>query len=57
MASLMGKKAVDILLKNGVCAKVVGIKDNLVFDMDIEEALKIEKKFDKDLYDLVNKLV
>ncbi len=57
MASLMGKKAVDILLKNDVCAKVVGIKDNLVFDMDIEEALKIEKKFDKDLYDLVNKLV
>ncbi len=57
MASLMGKKAVDILLKNGVCAKVVGIKDNLVFEMDIEEALKIEKKFDKDLYDLVNKLV
>ena len=26
-------------------------------DMDIEEALKIEKKFNKDLYDLVNKLV
>lgn len=57
IASIMGKRAVDILLRNQVCSKVVGIKDNLVFDMDIEEALKIEKKFNKDLYDLINKLV
>lgn len=57
MASLMGKRAVDILLSNNSGSKVVGIRDNLIFDMDIEEALKIEKKFDKDLYDLINKLV
>lgn len=57
MASIMGKRAVDILLRGEVCSKVVGIKDNLIFDMDIEEALKIEKKFDKNLYDLINKLV
>ena len=57
MASLMGKRAVDILLSSTCCAKVVGIRDNLIFDMDIEEALKVEKKFDKDLYDLINKLV
>lgn len=57
IASIMGKRAVDILLRGGVCSKVVGIKDNLIFDMDIEDALKIEKKFDKDLYDLINKLV
>lgn len=57
IASIMGKRAVDILIKNKVCSKVIGIKDNLVFDMDIEEALKVEKKFNKDLYDLINKLV
>ena len=57
LASVMGRKAVDTLLSNEVCAKVIGVKENTVFDMDIEEALKIEKKFNKDLYDLVNKLV
>lgn len=57
MASIMGRKAVDILCKDEICAKVVGIRDNLVFDMDIEEALSMEKKFNKELYDLVNKLV
>ena len=57
IASLMGKKAVDVLLNNSICAKVIGIKDNLVFDMDIADALKVEKVFNKDLYDLINKLV
>ncbi len=57
MASVMGRRAVDILCENKNCARVVGIRDNLVFDMDIEEALKMERNFNKDLYDLVNKLV
>ena len=57
IASLMGKRAVEILLRDKIFSKVVGIRDNVVFDMDIEDALKVEKKFDKELYDLVNRLV
>lgn len=56
IASLMGKCAVDILLENKVCAKVVGIKDNNIFSMNIDEALKIEKTFNKGLYELANQL-
>lgn len=57
LASIMGRKAVDTLLTNDMCAKVIGVRDNVVFDMDINEALSVEKKFNRELYDLVNKLV
>lgn len=51
LASRMGGKAVEVLLE-GKTARVIGIKDNEVFDMDIKEALAMEKLFDEKLYKL-----
>ncbi|MDF2948455.1 MAG: pfkA [Sedimentibacter sp.] len=51
IGSQMGAKAVE-LLKNGIKNRVLGVKGNEIFDMDMEEALKIEKKFDETTYEL-----
>ncbi|MDU1412176.1 MAG: 6-phosphofructokinase [Clostridium sp.] len=51
LASRMGGKAVDVLLE-GKSARVIGIKDNKVMDMDIKEALSMKKEFNSDLYNL-----
>lgn len=53
LASRMGAKAVDIIL-DGNQNKVVGIRGSEIITMDIEEALKTEKKFDKTTYDLAD---
>lgn len=51
IGSRMGAKAVD-LLKNGMAGRVLGVKGNEIFDMDINEALSAKKIFDKTTYDL-----
>lgn len=51
IGSRMGAKAVD-LLKNGMTGRVLGVKGNEIFDMDINEALSAKKIFDKTTYDL-----
>ncbi len=51
IGSQMGAKAVE-LLNNSVSSRVLGVRGNEIFDMDIEEALKIEKKFDETTYEL-----
>ena len=51
IGSQMGAKAVD-LLKNGMAGRVLGVKGNEIFDMDINEALSAKKIFDKTTYDL-----
>lgn len=51
LASKMGVKAVELLLE-GKSARVVGIKDNQIIDMDINEALAMERKFDKKTYEM-----
>ena len=50
LAARCGVKAVDLLMadKGG---RVVGIRQNEIIDMDIEEALKMPHKFDRDLFD------
>lgn len=52
LASRMGVRAVELLL-DGKAARVVGIKDNKIIDMDIHEALSMTKTFDKDTYEMV----
>ena len=47
----MGNKAVEVLLE-GKSARVIGIKNNKIIDMDIKEALAIPKVFDEELFDL-----
>ena len=52
LASRMGVRAVELLL-DGKAARVVGIRDNKIIDMDIHEALSMTKEFDKDTYEMV----
>lgn len=49
IASKMGNKAVD-LLKEGKAGRTIGMKCNKIIDMDINEALKIKKEFDIEMY-------
>lgn len=53
LASQMGKYAVD-LLEKGIGNRVVGIRGNTLVDYDIQEALKMQKPFEDDLYELSN---
>jgi len=55
LASRMGSHAVETLIE-GRSSRVVGIKGNVIFDMDIDEALAMEKIFDQKLFDLTNVL-
>ena len=49
MASEMGRKAIELLIENRT-NKVLGVKCNNIFDMDITEALSMKKIFDIDMY-------
>ncbi|QAA34958.1 6-phosphofructokinase [Clostridium manihotivorum] len=55
LASKMGAKAVELLLEGKTC-RVVGIKNNQIMDMDIDEALAMERKFDEKLYEIATAL-
>lgn len=48
-------KAVD-LLKSDIGGRAVGIKENKIIDLDVEEALKIPRGLNEKLYDLAYKL-
>lgn len=49
MASKMGNKAIE-LLKDGKSGRALGMKCNKIIDMEINEALSIEKTFDLEMY-------
>ncbi|WIF94207.1 6-phosphofructokinase [Caminicella sporogenes] len=51
LASRMGARAVELLIE-GKSGRAIGIRNNKLVDMDIDEALEMEKKFDKDIYEL-----
>jgi 6-phosphofructokinase 1 len=53
LASRMGAKAVELLME-GKSGRAIGIRNNKLIDMDIDEALAMEKKFDKETYELTN---
>ncbi len=55
VASEMGNYAVDLLEKD-IGNRVVGMQDNKIVDFDIQEALKMQKDFTKDLYDIANEI-
>ena len=52
VATQMGCYAVD-LLEKGIGNRVVGMKDNQIYDVDIQEALAMTKPFDDDIYKAV----
>ncbi len=51
LAARFGAKAVDLLVE-GKTNRVVGFKNNEIIDLDITDALNIEKKINRELYDL-----
>jgi 6-phosphofructokinase 1 len=51
----MADHAVE-LLSQGKGNRAVGIRQNKIFDMNIKQALSVERVFNKDLYDLINRL-
>lgn len=55
LASKLGKRAVDILIE-GKTKMVVGIRDNKIIDMDIDEALSMKKEFDIESYKMAKVL-
>lgn len=55
VASQLGNAAVELLL-SGKANRVVGIKNDRVVDYDIQESLKMEKKFDDDLFRIAHEI-
>lgn len=55
LASRLGAKAVE-LLTQGKTGRVVGIRNNKIIDEDINEALKMKKQFNNDMYELAKVL-
>lgn len=53
VASQMGYYAVE-LLEKGIGNRVIGMKDNKLVDYDIQEALKMKKTFDFELFKIAN---
>lgn len=51
LGSMMGNRAVDLLLNN-ITNRVVGVKDNQIMDMDINDALCSKKRFNREMYNL-----
>lgn len=51
LASRMGSKAIELLME-GKTSRVVGIKNNEIFDQDIDEALALPRTFDEKLYEI-----
>lgn len=49
MASKMGNRGIE-LLKEGKSSRVLGLKCNSIIDLEINEALKIKKSLDLDMY-------
>ncbi|MBQ8107393.1 MAG: 6-phosphofructokinase [Ruminococcus sp.] len=53
IATQMGYHAVE-LLEQGIGNRVVGMKDNKIYDVDIQEALSMKKPFEDELYKILN---
>ncbi|SCG83832.1 6-phosphofructokinase [Proteiniborus sp. DW1] len=51
IASKMGARAVQLLIE-GKTSRVLGIKGNQIFDMDIDDALSVKRDFDSETYNL-----
>lgn len=52
IATSMGYHAVE-LLEKGIGNRIVGLKDDHIYDVDIQEALSMKKPFEDKLYDIL----
>lgn len=51
LGTMFGVHAVK-LLENGIGNRIVGIKDNRIYDVDIVEGLALPRRFDRELYEI-----
>ena len=56
LAARCADRAVTLLKNNMSGARAVGIKNNAIIDMPIDEALKQERIFNKEMYEMATKL-
>lgn len=54
-ASQFGHYAVE-LLENGIGNRVLGLRDNKIVDFDIQEALRMKKPFEEELFRMANEI-
>jgi 6-phosphofructokinase 1 len=52
LAARCGARAVELFLQGDCGGRAIGVHDNKVIDIDISEALNMERKFDGDLYEI-----
>ncbi|KAJ53193.1 6-phosphofructokinase 1 [Clostridium tetanomorphum] len=55
LASRLGYRAVELLIE-GKSSRVIGVQGGKVVDVDIDEALSMERKFDESLYNIATAL-
>ena len=53
LAARMAVKAVDLILE-GKTNRAIGVINNEIKDFDISEALSMPRKFDSELYSIMN---
>ena len=56
LAARCGARAIELFMKGDCGGRAIGIKENKIIDIDIEDALKCESKFDTELYEIAKKL-
>jgi 6-phosphofructokinase 1 len=54
LAGRCAVRAVDLLMQPDCGGRVVGIKENKIIDMNIDDALNIDRKFDTELYNIAS---
>lgn len=56
LAARCADRAVELLYEDSSTSRVIGIKNNVIVDVEIEEALSIKKQFNEKMMEIANRL-
>lgn len=56
LAARCADRAVELLYEDSATSRVIGIKNNVIVDIEIEEALSIKKQFNEKMMEIANRL-
>ena len=56
LAARCADRAVELLYDDSATSRVIGIKNNVIVDVEIEEALSIKKQFNEKMMEIANRL-
>lgn len=56
LAARCADRAVELLYEDSATSRVIGIKNNVIVDVEIEEALGIKKQFNEKMMEIANRL-